>query len=97
MFSSLVSPAVPDRSSALWRFPSLIDIVSYFTMLYLYDVNYKNAKSAHTSIPFRGIINEPAYIHDIAEWLTKKLEIDFETVKKETTKNAEQLFRLSNS
>ncbi len=50
-----------------------------------------------TPIPFRGIINEPAYIHDIAEWLTKKLEIDFETVKKETTKNAEQLFRLSNS
>ena len=25
-------------------------------MLFLYDVNYKNVKSAHTSIPFRGIM-----------------------------------------
>ena len=50
-----------------------------------------------TPIPFRGIINEPAYIYNIAEWLTKKLEIDFETIKKVTTDNAEQLFHLSDS
>lgn len=50
-----------------------------------------------TPIPFRGMINESAYIYNIAEWLSKKLELDFETVEKETTRNAEQLFRFSNS
>lgn len=50
-----------------------------------------------TPTPFRGIINEPAYIYNIAEWLRKKLEVDFEEVEKETTKNAEQLFRFSDS
>ncbi len=50
-----------------------------------------------TPIPFRGMINESAYIYNIAEWLSKKLELDFETVEKETTKNAEQLFRFSDS
>ena len=50
-----------------------------------------------TPIPFRGIINEPGYIPNIADWLSKKLEVDFETVEKETTKNAERLFRFSNT
>ena len=45
-----------------------------------------------TPVPFRGIINEPGYIPDIAKWLSNKLEVDFETIEKETTKNARQLF-----
>lgn len=44
--------------------------------------------------PFRGKINEPAYIFEIAEWLSKKLAVDFETVKKQTTENAKKLFNL---
>lgn len=50
-----------------------------------------------TPMPFRGIINEPAYIYNIAEWLSTKLATPFETVEKVTTKNAEQLFHLSDS
>lgn len=46
-----------------------------------------------TPIPFRGIINEPSYIYNIADWLSKKIEVDIKTVEKETTKNAERLFR----
>ena len=47
-------------------------------------------------VPFRGEINEPAFIRDIAEWLSTKLETDFDTVRQQTTKNAEELFNLSN-
>lgn len=47
-----------------------------------------------TPIPYRGIINEPKYIYNIAEWLSQKLDVDFETIEKETTKNATKLFNL---
>lgn len=50
-----------------------------------------------TPIPFRGIINESGYIYEIAQWLSTKLEIDFETVARETTKNAEKLFNFSDT
>lgn len=46
-----------------------------------------------TPTPFRGIINEPGYIREIAEWLSEKLALDFSTIERETIKNAEQLFR----
>ncbi len=48
-----------------------------------------------TPEPFRGIINEPGYIRNIAEWLSQKLAVSFEVVEKETTNNAERLFRFS--
>ena len=46
-----------------------------------------------TPAPFRGIINESGYILQIAEWLSNKLEVDFATIEKVTTGNAEKLFR----
>lgn len=46
-----------------------------------------------TPVPFRGIINESAYIRNIAEWLVAKLGVTFELIEHETTKNAENLFR----
>ena len=46
-----------------------------------------------TPVPFRGIINEPAYVREVAEWLSEKLALDFEIIEVETTKNAKQLFR----
>ena len=46
-----------------------------------------------TPVPFRGIINESSYIRTIAEWLSAKLATDFETIERETTKNAEKLFK----
>lgn len=45
-----------------------------------------------TPIPFRGIINEPAYIREIAEWLALKIGLEFKIIEKETTKNARKLF-----
>lgn len=50
-----------------------------------------------TPKPFRGIINEPGYVFEIATWLSQKLAVDFEIIEKETTENAERLFHLSNS
>ena len=47
-----------------------------------------------TPVPFRGIINEPAYIREIAEWLADKIGLEFKTIEKETTKNARKLFRI---
>lgn len=50
-----------------------------------------------TPVPFRGIINECAYIRNIAEWLAAKLGDSFENIEKETTKNASKLFRFTDS
>ena len=43
-------------------------------------------------VPHRGITNEPAFIPDIAKWLSAKLDTDFENVAKTTTKNCQNLF-----
>lgn len=43
-------------------------------------------------LPYRGIINEPAYIRNVGEWLAEKLGVSFELVEHQTTKNAEDLF-----
>ena len=45
-----------------------------------------------TPVPYRGTMNEPSYIYNIAEWLSGKLGVEFATVEKETTKNARRLF-----
>lgn len=47
-----------------------------------------------TPKPFRGIINEPAYVREIAQWLSEKLATEFEIIERETTKNAKQLFNI---
>ena len=45
-------------------------------------------------VPHRGGGNEPAYIADIADWLSEKLEISRQEVADVTTNNAEHLFKL---
>lgn len=45
-----------------------------------------------TPKPFRGIINEPAYVPAIAKWLSEKLGLNYQIIERETTKNAERLF-----
>ena len=45
-----------------------------------------------TPVPFRGIINEPAYIKEIAEWLSQRIGLEFKIIEAETTKNARKLF-----
>ncbi len=46
-----------------------------------------------TPKPFRGIINESGYIREIAEWLSEKLALKYEIIERETTKNANRLFK----
>ena len=45
-------------------------------------------------VPHRGDTNEPAYIADIAKWLSNKLELPLKEIEKTTTKNVEDLFNL---
>ena len=45
-----------------------------------------------TPEPFRGIINEPAHIRKIAEWLSQKIGQEYQVIEVETTKNARKLF-----
>ena len=45
-----------------------------------------------TPVPFRGMINEPGYVYNIAKWLSGVNGVDLEIVERETTKNARQLF-----
>ena len=45
-----------------------------------------------TPKPFRGIINEPAYIPLIAAWLGENMAVEPKIIEKETTKNANRLF-----
>lgn len=47
-----------------------------------------------TPVPFRGIINEPGYVREVAEWLSRQLAISLDQIAEETTKHANQLFRL---
>ncbi|MBR3323530.1 TatD family hydrolase [Candidatus Saccharibacteria bacterium] len=47
-----------------------------------------------TPKPFRGKINESAYIKHIAEYLAFKLNIPLEKITEETTKNVQVLFQL---
>jgi len=42
----------------------------------------------------RGEKNEPSHIFEIAEWLSQKLDLDYKTVEKATTKNTEKLFKI---
>ncbi len=49
-----------------------------------------------TPEPFRGIINEPAYVSAVAKWLSEKLGLDYQIIERETTKNAEQIFDIHN-
>ncbi|MBQ1298788.1 TatD family hydrolase, partial [Candidatus Saccharibacteria bacterium] len=46
-------------------------------------------------IPHRGETNEPAYIPDIAKWLSGKFNTSNKEVAKITTENAEKLFNLT--
>ena len=50
-----------------------------------------------TPKPFRGIINEPGYIIQIAQWLSQKLGVDFATIEKVTTENAGRLYRFQDT
>ena len=45
-------------------------------------------------VPHRGEMNQPAYIPNIAEWLSSKLEISLTEVERVTTDNAISLFKL---
>ena len=45
-------------------------------------------------VPYRGKKNEPAYIADIAKWVSERLDTTPEVVAKTTTENAEQLFAI---
>lgn len=45
-------------------------------------------------IPYRGRVNDPSHIKDIALWLAKKQGTTLEEVAKITTKNTKTLFRL---
>lgn len=47
-----------------------------------------------TPVPFRGTINSPAYIRNIADYLSKKLGVAEVNLVEQTTKNARQLFQL---
>lgn len=47
-----------------------------------------------TPVPFRGKINESAYIKNIADYLSLKLGVTPEKIAEETTKNVQNLFRI---
>jgi TatD DNase family protein len=47
-----------------------------------------------TPIPHRGKRNEPAYVQHVAEQVAALRKIDVESVEKQTTQNAQRLFRI---
>lgn len=46
-----------------------------------------------TPAQFRGKINEPAYVREVAKWLGLKLGVDFAEIAVQTTNNAKRLFK----
>lgn len=47
-----------------------------------------------TPKPFRGKINLPGYIKEIAEWATEYYHVTFDQVAETTTKNVEEIFKI---
>lgn len=47
-----------------------------------------------TPVPFRGTINQPGYIRNIAAYLANQMGVTEETIAEQTTKNARELFKL---
>lgn len=47
-----------------------------------------------TPVPFRGKINTPGYVKNIAEWLSTKLGVSVATIATVTTQNARKCFNL---
>lgn len=47
-----------------------------------------------TPKPFRGTINRPGYIYNIAEWVAQSYQVTLDEVAKITTQNAEKLFKI---
>ena len=47
-----------------------------------------------TPRPFRGKINQPSYVKNIAEWVAEKLQVPFDKVANQTTHNVTKLFKL---
>lgn len=47
-----------------------------------------------TPVPFRGKINTPGYVREIAAYLSEKLGVAEVNIAEQTTKNAQQLFHL---
>ena len=47
-----------------------------------------------TPKPFRGTINKPGYVKNIAEWAALHYGVDFDQIAEITTRNAEQLFKI---
>ncbi len=47
-----------------------------------------------TPAPFRGTINTPGYVRNVAAYLSGKLGVAEETIVEQTTKNARQLFHI---
>jgi len=48
-----------------------------------------------TPVPHRGKRNEPMYVRYIAEKIAELKGVSFEKVAEQTTKNAQELFRLN--
>lgn len=47
-----------------------------------------------TPVPFRGTINEPSYIRNIAAYLAEKMGVAESKIREQTTQNANKLFRI---
>ena len=47
-----------------------------------------------TPKPFRGTINKPGYVKNIADWAAEYYGVDFSQIAKITTANAEKLFKI---
>ena len=47
-----------------------------------------------TPEPFRGKMNKPGYVRNIAEWAAEYYKVDFDEVARITTANAEKIFKI---
>ena len=46
---------------------------------------------------FRGKINEPSYVRNIAEWAAQYYQVDYAEVQNITTQNAQTVYKICNT
>lgn len=81
--------------SGIVTFKNAVDLQSVAKKVPLDRILIETDSPFLAPVPYRGKINQPAYVKHVAIFLADLLNIPFETLAKQTTENYNRLFQRS--